>query len=73
MNVNKYPVSTEFIESCVEETIMASPKDEWLKEIKESVRYRYSQRLDEFLEWVKKTPEQLVEEYKATSDKEAWA
>ena len=73
MNVNKYPVSTEFIESSVEETIMASPKDEWLKEIKESVRYRYSQRLDEFLEWVKKTPEQLVEEYKATSDKEAWA
>ena len=54
MNVNKYPVSTEFIASSVEETIMASPKDEWLKEIKESVRYRYSQRLDEFLEWVKK-------------------
>lgn len=73
MNVNKYPVSTEFIESSVEETTMASPKAEWLKEIKESVRYRYSQRLDEFLEWVKKTPEQLVEEYKASTDKEAWA
>jgi hypothetical protein len=73
MNVNKYPVSTEFIESSVKETTMASPKAEWLKEIKESVRHRYSARLDEFLEWVKKTPEQLVEEYKATSDKEAWA
>jgi hypothetical protein len=73
MNVNKYPVSTEFIESSVEETIMASPKDEWLKEIKESVRHRYSARLDEFLEWVNKTPEQLVEEYKATNDKDAWA
>jgi hypothetical protein len=73
MNVNKYPVSTEFIDSSVKETTMANPKAEWLKEIKESVRYRYSQRLDEFLEWVKKTPEQLVEEYKTTSDKEAWA
>ena len=73
MNVNKYPVSTEFIDSSVEETIMASPKAEWLKEIKESVRHRYSSRLDEFLEWVKRTPEQLVEEYKATIDKDAWA
>jgi len=54
MNVNKYPVSTEFIESSVKETTMASPKAEWLKEIKESVRHRYSARLDEFLEWVKK-------------------
>lgn len=71
-NVNKYPVSTEFIESSVKETTMANPKAEWLKEIKESVRYRYSARLDEFLEWVKKTPEQLVEEYKATIDKDAW-
>jgi hypothetical protein len=72
MNVNKYPVSTEFIESSVKETTMANPKAEWLREIKESVRYRYSARLDEFLEWVKKTPEQLVEEYKATIDKDAW-
>jgi hypothetical protein len=73
MNVNKYPVSTEFIESSVKETTMANPKAEWLKEITESVRYRYSSRLDEFLEWVKRTPEQLVEEYKASTDKEAWA
>jgi hypothetical protein len=73
MNVNKYPVSTSFIDALVKEDSMASPKAEWLKEIKESVRYRYSARLDEFLEWVKKTPEQLVEEYKATIDKDAWA
>jgi len=73
MNVNKYPVSTSFIDALVKEGSMANPKDEWLKEIKESVRYRYSARLDEFLEWVKRTPEQLVEEYKATIDKDAWA
>jgi hypothetical protein len=73
MNVNKYPVSTSFIDALVKEGSMASPKEEWLKEIKESVRYRYSQRLDEFLAWIQKTPEQLVQEYKTTTDKEHWS
>jgi len=50
-----------------------NPKEEWLKEIKETVRARYSSRFDEFLEWIQKTPEQLVEEYKQVTDKEAWA
>jgi hypothetical protein len=54
MNVNKYPVSTSFIDALVKEDSMTSPKEEWLKEVKDTVRYRYSQRLDEFLEWVKK-------------------
>jgi hypothetical protein len=50
-----------------------NPKEEWLKEIKETVRARYSSRFDEFLEWIQKTPEQLVEEYKQVTDKETWA
>jgi hypothetical protein len=50
-----------------------NPQEEWLKEIKESARSRYSSRFDEFCEWIQKTPEQLVKEYKDSSDKEAWA
>ena len=50
-----------------------NPKDEWLKEVKEASRHRYSLRFDEFLQWIQKTPEQLVSEYKKTTDKEAWA
>jgi hypothetical protein len=72
-NVNKYPVSTEFIDSSVQDCSMATPKDEWLKEQKESSRHRYELRFNEFCAWVQKTPEQLVEEYKTTTDKEAWA
>lgn len=50
-----------------------NPKDEWLKEQKESSRHRYSLRFDEFCQWIQKTPEQLVKEYKDSSDKEAWS
>jgi site-specific recombinase XerD len=57
----------------VKEGSMASPKEEWLKEIKETSRHRYSLRFDEFLAWIQKTPEQLVQEYKESTDKEAWA
>ena len=52
---------------------MASPKDEWLKELKENSRHRYELRFDEFCQWIQKSPEQLVKEYKNSSDKEAWA
>jgi hypothetical protein len=50
-----------------------NPKEEWLKEIKETSRHRYSLRFNEFCEWIQKTPEQLVKDYKDSSDKEAWA
>jgi hypothetical protein len=46
--VNEYPVSTEFIDSSVKEGSMANPKEEWLKEIKESSRHRYELRFNEF-------------------------
>jgi hypothetical protein len=57
----------------VKEGSMASPKEEWLKEIKETSRHRYELRFDEFCQWIQKSPEQLVKEYKNSSDKEAWA
>jgi hypothetical protein len=71
-NVDKYSVSTEFIDASVKDCCM-NPKEEWLKEIKQSSRHRYELRLNEFCAWIQKSPEQLVEEYKQATDKEAWA
>jgi hypothetical protein len=50
-----------------------NPVEEWLKEIKETSRHRYSLRFGEFCAWIQKSPEQLVQEYKQSTDKEAWA
>jgi len=71
-NVNKYSVSTPFIDAGVKDSSM-NPKEEWLKEIKETSRHRYSLRFDEFCQWIQKTPEQMFKEYKDSTDKEAWA
>lgn len=71
-NVNKYPVSTEFIDASVKDCSM-NPQEEWLKELKEQSRHRYELRFNEFCQWIQKTPEQLVKEYKDSTSKEEWA
>jgi site-specific recombinase XerD len=72
-NVDKYPVSRTFIDSVLKDSNVNNPKEEWLKEIKETSRHRYAMRFDEFCQWVQKSPEQLFKQYKDSSDKEAWA
>jgi site-specific recombinase XerD len=76
--VEKLPESSSgihrtFIDAVLNDSVMGKPIDNWLKEMKESVRSRYLARFNEFLEWTCKTDVQLVEEYKATIDKDAWA
>jgi site-specific recombinase XerD len=49
------------------------PKEEWLKEIKSTNRKRYSDRFDEFCQWLGKTDTELVADYKQANDKDAWS
>jgi len=51
--------------------INVKPKESWLKEYgKESTKYIYSTRFDEFLAWAKTSDEELVKEYKASDPRE---
>jgi site-specific recombinase XerD len=75
--VEKLPESSSgihnsLIDAAVNNSVMGKPIDNWLKEMKESVRSRYLARFNEFLEWTGKTDVQLVEEYKQATDKEVW-
>ena len=52
---------------------MGTPKEEWLKELKPSIRWKHGKRFDEFCKWLGKNDVELVAEYKASEDKDARA